>query len=170
MGVDIHMKLIDKYGTVLIDSLYDGRNSEWFDNLMNRGYDEEYDELPRMIGIPEVADDETAKAYSKENHGFYYGFSYIKTTDFIDWFNKYRPDISAGWVKTYDKWAYEHKGIIPNDVSRYLSEDNIIEDMHFIEIVNPYDPNRSVLDRLYEYDKNWQIDLKDTIIVYYFDC
>lgn len=170
MGVDIHMKLIDRYGTVLIDNLYDGRNREWFDNLMNRGSGEEYDELPRISGIPEVVDDETYEIYNKENHDYYYGFYHIKTTDFIDWFNKYRPDMSAGWVKTYDKWAYEHKGIVPDEVYRYLSKDDIIEEMHFIEIVNPYDPNRSVLDRLFEYDKSCPIDLKDTMIVYYFDC
>lgn len=170
MGVDIHMKLIDKYGNIVIEDLYDGRNPEWFDNLMNRGYGEEYDELPRISGIPEVVDDKTREIYNKENHGCYYGFYHMKMTDFVDWFNKYRPDMSAGWVRAYDAWAYEHKGVIP-DLYRYLDNEDIIEEMRFIEVVNPYDPNRLVMDRLVEYSNNnpW-VDLNGALIVYYFNC
>lgn len=163
MGVDIHTFIVNKDdGSIIKKDLYEGRNSEWFQDLQGRGYKFEYDELPTYIGIPEViTDGEIKEDYDTD---FLFGFNYITIKDFCDWFVKYRPDKDAGWITTYDKWRVENKGYYPEDnLKYYLDKDDRIEDMHFVEVVDKYDPSAYIYNQIK--------DLNDEdYFVYYFDC
>lgn len=111
MGRDIHIHVV-KDGKKLTDDLFDGRNSEWFDNMAGRGYDDEYDHLPVEYGMCPEADEDFK---SLENEQGYFDFRYIKVKDFIDWYNKYLPCLHAGYFSEYDIWRMKYKGYIPED-------------------------------------------------------
>lgn len=164
MGMDITMYIIDE-NKIIAEDIFPGRNRSWFDNMMGEGEDEEYNYLPAMRGIPAFAaklseDLDVEKLREK----FYFGFHSIKVCDYIEWYRTYKPDIDAGWVTTYDKWCWEHKCIMPEDVYHTLPEDARIEDWHFIEFYNDYDNARW----LFSYLVDNQIPA-NAYIVYYFD-
>ena len=163
MGVDIHMSII-KGNKFIKEDIFSGRNSEWFRNLQGEGWEDEYDHFPSCWGIPEDAPEKIKKAFDKSDDG-YYGFNYIEAGAFCEWFNKYRPDLKAGWVSTYDKWRMEKKGYIPEDPPHYLDPEDRIDDMHFIEYQDKYDCSLW----LYNYLLDNEI-YADAVIVYYFDC
>ena len=154
---------IVKQKECLAKEIFDGRNSEWFSNLQQDGWNNIYDHLPIQCGFSPDAPDEFEEKY-KDKLG-YYGFNYIKVSDFKEWFVKYRPDIDAGWVTTYEKWRIEKKGYVPEDLCHYLSEDDDIRDMHFVEVENKYDCSKW----LYDYLKDHDIP-NDATIWYCFDC
>ena len=104
MGRDIYMHIVEN-GCVLKRDIFEGRCSDWFDNLSNNGWDHSYDHLPVEYGISPESSEELKKEYNTEEG--YYDFRYIKVSDFLNWFEKYRPDIEAGWVTTYEKWLIE---------------------------------------------------------------
>lgn len=136
MGMDIHLFIV-KNKEYIAEDIFDGRNSTWFNNLQGRGYDEEYDSLPRNYGISDEAPEEWTHHY--EDKSSYFGHYYLNVKEFKDWFLKYRPDEDAGWVTRYEAWAYKHKGIEPEYLQKKLSHDDIIKDMKFIKITNKYD-------------------------------
>lgn len=171
MGVDIHMSLIRDDGKVLMKDVYDGRNSEWFNNLQDRGWDDEYSKLPYASGIPEFAPEFIKKDYAQEPGYGYYGFAHMNYQDYADWYAKYKPQLSAGWMSTYDKWRMENKAYVPEDVLHYIPEDANPADLHFVEFVNPYDPNTYVIERVDAYLAKHDEDNKHQVyLVYYFDC
>ena len=161
MGVDIHMHIIDKDGKVLAKEIFDGRNSDWFNNLQGCGWDEEYDYFPAYSGLPENCAKEI-KSFMGEIG--YYGFCDMTIRDYRNWFNKYRPDIKAGWVSTYDKWRMERKHYIPEDLPISLSPEDNKDDMHFVEYENIHDCSKW----LYNYLEKNDFPM-DAHIVYYFD-
>ena len=175
MGVDIHMYVVKK-GSVLESEIFDGRNSEWFNNLQGRGFDWEYDNLSIEWGIsPNAPSTDEFNSEELSDRG-YYGFHHISAKKFVEWFEKYRPDRQAGWVSTYDKWRIENKGYIPEDLPLYLDKEDNINDMHFIEYDNPYDCSKWLYDYLIEHYGKYvspsgkmEID-PDIDITYYFDC
>lgn len=135
MGMDIHMALV-KDKKYIAENIFDGRNSTWFNNMMGDGEDDVYDSLPSHYGYSEQTPEEYKNDYTME---WCFGFNYINVKDFKDWYLNHRPDEDAGWVTTYEKWTYETKGIKPNYLKCSLTKDDIIEDMHFITVVNKYD-------------------------------
>ena len=167
MGMDIHMSIIngDHY---LQRKIFDGRNSEWFNNLMNRGCDPEYEHIPTHFGIPEECPEDIKNDFKKPAGDGYFGFNYITVEDFCKWFEKYRPDLDAGWVSTYDKWRIEKKHYIPDYVPHELNEEDNKDDMHFIEIINYHDCSRWLYKKL-KNDLNKKKILPSSIIVFYFD-
>jgi hypothetical protein len=168
MGVDIHMHIISKEGKMKIENIFDGRDSEWFDNISGGDYHSEfYQNFPVRYGIPEAAPDSIKKDFDNKDEYCYYDFRYVNVGEFMDWFEETRPDIDAGWISTYDKWLYEKKKIVPRDLPHWLDEDCNPYDYHFIEVENPWDCSKW----LYEYidDRKTSIDPND-FIVYYFDC
>ena len=163
MGVDIHMYIV-KDKEIVADDIFDGRNTEWFNNLMQRGNNDEYDYLPVKWCISPMAPDDLKEKYKKEDG--YYGFHCMKVEDFMKWFNKYRPDKDAGWVTTYEKWAYENKGEYLEPSHYYPTNEEINpRDIHFIEVINYHDCSRW----LYKYIKENSIPM-DADITYWFDC
>lgn len=140
MGLDSHMYIV-KNKKYIKEDIFDGRNTEWFCNMMGDGNADEYDTLPIHYGISTQAPDE----YAKEFGDWCFGFNYIKVKDFKDWFEKTRPDKDAGWVARYDKWAYENKGIEPKEIYHYLSclDDEVDKsEFEFIEVENKWDCSR----------------------------
>lgn len=135
MGVDLHMNIY-KNQKLIAENIFDGRNSEWFNNLQyNRGNDPAYDHLAIHYGI---AGQVPLEYKDKFDFGFW-GFHWFTVKDFKDWFVNYRPDKDAGWVTLYDQWAYKNKSVVPESLKRALDKDDILEDMVFIEITNKYD-------------------------------
>ena len=171
MGMDIHIYLINKDAS-LVKSLYEGRNRDWFESLLGRGYGDEYQYLRThpMHDLPDgyILPTEIEKDYddSVDGNGCF-GFSWLYAKDYYEWFYKYRPDKRAGWVTTYEGWALKNKGQIPEDVKLRLDESDIVEDMVFVEYEDEWNPDRSVVDIIEEHkaEKN-----NDYYIVYYFDC
>jgi hypothetical protein len=162
MGKDIHLSILSAEGEILKQEIFDGRNSNWFDNMCGNGCDSEYDYLYIYYGFPENASEDFVKRY--EDEGSYFDRHYINVQDFYNWFLKYRPDLDAGWVSTYDKWRIEKKGYIPEDPIHYLEAKDNINDMHFVEFENKYDCSRW----LYNYLINNNIPASANI-VYCFD-
>ena len=96
---------------------------------------------------------------------YYFDHRSVKVHDFLDWFTTYHPEIEAGWVTTYDRWRIFNKGYIPENPQHYLHEDDVMEDMHFVEYENPYDCSKWLY--------NYLIDNKvpdEADITYWFDC
>ena len=81
MGMDIHMSIIngDHY---LQKEIFEGRNSEWFNNLMDRGNDPEYEYLPTHSGRPEECPEDIKDNYKLPAKEGYFGFNYITVEDF----------------------------------------------------------------------------------------
>lgn len=161
MGVDIHMSIINKNGEYIEKNVDDDRDYEWFDNLQGNG-DNLYDTFPYEYGIPENSPKDITEDY---NDNCYYGFHHILVKDFLNWVEKYKPEVDAKWVSTYDKWLYETKGIYPHGASRYLDEDMNTADYHFIEVVDKGDHTKWLYDKI----KNNENICEDDYIVYYFD-
>lgn len=154
---------IVKEKKALAKEIFDGRNSEWFSNLSGTSKDNEYDHLPKKYGFSDQCPDWMRKKYRSDSG--YYNFIYINVADFKNWFLKYRPDKDAGWVTTYDRWRIENKGYVPDYIEHYLSEEDNINDMHFVEVSNEYDCSLW----LYNYLNENEIP-NDATIWYCFDC
>ena len=163
MGMDIHMNIV-KDGKILFKDIFDGRNSEWFNNLMNNGWNDEYDHLPSHMGIPENCPKEIEDDFNLSANEGYFGFYYMTVKAFKNWFDNYRPDIKAGWASTYDKWRIEKKHYSPDELPIFLSKEDNKDDMHFIEYIDYYDCSRW----LYKYLKENEVP-DDCYISYYFD-
>lgn len=161
MGKDIHIHIVQNKEYIKKE-IFDGRNSEWFANLTRDGLDDCYDLLDIKYGLSPQAPEEIDKKSLTEDG--YFDFYYINVKEFKDWFQKYRPDIDAGWVTTYDKWRIENKGYVPEDICHYLSEDDNPADMHFIEIVNQYDCSAWLSTYLVDHEIDDNAD-----ITYWFD-
>ena len=68
MGRDIHMSIVNN-GEYIDKEIFDGRKSDWFDNLCGTGWDDVYDSLPVEYGIYEKAPEEAKENY-EENYFF----------------------------------------------------------------------------------------------------
>lgn len=161
MGMDIHLSILNTNGEYICKEIFNGRCSEWFNNLMRCGSDEDYQSLPVDYNLPENAPEDIVKDfYSKD----YFGFNHFTVGEFKKWFDKVRPDLDAGWVTTYDKWVFETKSRIPYSYYHELPIDANIHDFHFIAFDKEYDKSRW----LYSYLLDNAIN-DDYIIIYYFD-
>ena len=164
MGVDIHMFIVKdkKVAADIATDLFDNfRNYEWFNNISGDEDPGAYEYFDPDYGISNQAPDEIVK--ESFEFGCYDRYN-ISVKKFVEWFRKYRPDVDAGWVTTYEKWQYESYGKIPHEICHYLPEDANINDMHFIEMINQHEPARE----LYEYLMDTP-SLMDADIVYWFD-
>lgn len=160
MGMDIHLFIV-KNKQYIAKDIFDGRNREWFYNMMGEGNNDVYNNLSISYGVSNETPNEWNENFKKEDG--YFDSRFINVKAFKDWFNKYRPNVDAGWVSTYDKWAYETKNIEP-EVYYRLPKDVNINDMHFIEIENKWDCSKW----LYDYLIDNQID-DNAYIQYCFD-
>jgi hypothetical protein len=89
--------------------------------------------------------------------------------DFIDWFYKYKPHITAGWVTTYEAWNYKTKNIAPKDSYIYKPE-NDNGDYIFLEYEDTWDDcSKYIVENIEKLFKERKVSRSD-IIVYYFDC
>lgn len=161
MGVDITMSIV-KDKKIIKKDIFDGRNTEWFNNLQGRGIKEEYEYLPKSDYEKQAPDTmKLEKLYDLD----YYGFGCINVGDYKKWFYEYKPNYDAGWVTTYEKWKWDCKHIEPTEVYKELPKDINPADWHFIEFKIPYDCSSWLVRYLLENNIE-----DDAYIIYYFDC
>lgn len=165
MGVDIHMCIVTKDNYIVKDNIFEGeRDYRWFDNISNqeddlyRGFPFGYNEFPGM---------DISAIIPNYEELWYYNLRHINAQDFIDWCDKVRPWVDAGWVSTYEKFLYERKKIYPHDFCHYLSVDCNVADYHFIEIFDECDMTLRLYNLVNDLPPIY--DRKDLYIVYYFD-
>ena len=84
--------------------------------------------------------------------------------DYLKWFDKYCPDVHAGWVRVYDAWAYKKKDIYPSEYYNYLPDGCIEKDWTFLTWEDKYDCSRWLAEWLRENNIP-----DDAWIVYCFD-
>lgn len=160
------MRLVHKDGIMINDNMYDGRNSEWFDNLCGCGYDESYDNLQRYMNVdlPECASEED-KAECKE---YGYGARYITVENYMKWYYLCKPHKDAGWFTTYEMWKMDNKNWAPDfdTIKHSLNKDDNPADFIFTEVVNPYDCNTYIIKNL---PTAVETNPADYIIYFYFD-
>ena len=165
MGVDIHIFIVKKNKKA--KRIYEGvRCSEWFDDICGRGWHDEYGKLSIHKGISPFSDDEIKDDYENRRERYYYGFHYFNVGEFREWFVKYRPNIKAGWVTTYDNWRIKNNKWFPDedDLSHFMIPDVNPDDQFFIEYEDPYDMSANLYNLL---NDNKITD--DADITYYFD-
>ena len=170
MGIDIHMSLVKKStGFVIFDNLYDGRNSEWFNNLIGRGYDEVYSKLPWNIGCPDcITEGEGYEAWCKSAEYGAYGFQWIPVQKYIKWYEKYRPYVDAGYVTEWENWAYENGRYNPFDygIAHYIEDDANANHYIFREFINEDCPDIEVYKKITSLTEE---DLENCIIYMWLD-
>ena len=173
MGVDIHMFVI-KDNEILKDDMFDGRNSEWFNNLSGTSIsDPTYHELCRHSGWKNInCPEELYKEYCEPQEGdnicYFYGHTAIKVGDFLDWFYDYCPDKKAGYAPRYIAWLASEKNIMPSndDVRQYVSKAEIEEeDLVWFEYTDKYEPSIDIAEQI----NNFQCP-RDAWIIFCFDC
>ena len=147
------------------EDIFEGRNSEWFENISGRSaYTSSiYNDFP--ICRYDVSEQAPEDLIKREEKKFYFDFCSVKVKDFIDWYKKRRPDLEAGWITTYEKWQMDRQGVIPEEVRHTLDVNDNINDFHFVEFVNKYDCSKWLYDYLLENN----IDM-NAEITYWFDC
>lgn len=154
-GVDIVINIIDKDCNIIEKDIFDGRYNIWFDNLAGHGTNEVYNKLKIHYG--------KLKGLEYPDEEFYFNFRYFRVRNFRDWYIKYRPNISVGWVNTYTKWLIENREYYPDNIKLELPIDVNPADWHFIE----YKDKEDCSDWLYTYLHNNNID-EEAYVVYYF--
>ena len=171
MGMDMTMPIIGADGTVYTKDYNDGnRDYDWFEDLRDRGADEEYNYFPNRYGVPKkltLPDDIANTINNAEEYG-YFDINYVIVSEFKEWFEKYRPDRDAFWMSTKDKWLYENKHFYnPDRWYNIMPDESEIPraDIQFVEIEDIYNPSK----KLYDYLKENNIP-DDAYIIYYFDC
>ena len=147
MGMDIHMYLVHE-GKILKNDMFNGRNSDWFRDLIGDGWHDEYDHLPiKSYNVSDQAPEELKKEANEEG---FFDHRTVTVGAYANWFWKYRPDKHASWVTTYDKWRFENKNWHPNEDNEkhQLDPEDRIEDWHFIEWDDEYDLGRWLYDEV----------------------
>ena len=120
MGMDIHMKIV-KDKKVILDNVFEGRNREWFDDLMHQEY-EIYSFLPMKYGWDnEIVPQELIDQYND----WCFNFQMVKVGDFKSWYREKSPDYEAGFVPRYDAWQYEARKIYPPEIYKYWHKDEM---------------------------------------------
>ena len=160
MAMDIHTYICDEYGLVRYKDIWEGRNSNFFANLCGYGDNRIYENFPVKYGLSACAEDEISK--KEREHCF--DFRHTRVGDFIEWYEIYKPNVTAGWCSKFEAWLYKNKGIIPYNLTENLCEEDIIEDREFIEVNSDRDP--SVY--FYKFFKNHNVD-EDYFLNYFFD-
>lgn len=170
MGIDIHMRLIKKStGFVIFDNLYDGRNSEWFNNLIGRGYDEVYSKLWWNVGLPDcITEGIDYEVWRNPKDYGAYGFQWISVQEYIKWYEKYRPYVDAGYVTEWENWAYENGRYNPfnHGIAHYIADDVNADRFIFREFIDEYCPDTVVYNKITSLVNE---DLEDCIIYMWLD-
>lgn len=146
MGMDIHMSIV-KDNKIVAEDIFDGRNSEWFRNMQGEGNDIEYEYLPLCFGVSPQAPEVLKNEYNEE---YMFKQIYISVEKFKDWFSKYKPHLEAGWVRVYDKWAWDNKGIRFEEVRYTIPEGENPCEWCFVEYEKEYDCSHWLYDFLIE--------------------
>lgn len=166
MSVDITMKIVDKNGKTVVNNICEGiRNRIWFDNLSHCS-DRLYENFPVKYGLIDKLDD-VENTLKVAGH---YDFRYISLKDFLNWYNKTKPEIIAAWVRKYDAFLYTNKGIPVEDYSLYLPDDARIEDFVWLEFQRSDDFCYLIYKDIVSNLNISSLNLEEYYLIYYFDC
>ena len=167
MGTDIHIHLITN-GKFLLEDMFDGRNSLWFDKINNE--ENEYQYLNWQYNVEDIALPQSVLKEVAEGDYYCYGFKYVKISELLEWYDTYKPYIDAGWVRKIDAWRNRVKHIPLEDhtIYTYLDDDAIIEDWEFVEFPAPDDSMEYIVNQIKELIP-LNLDIDNTYLVVYFD-
>ena len=166
MGTDIHIHLIAN-GKFLLEDMFDGRNSFWFDKIHNE--EDEYRYLNWQYNVENIALPQSVLKEVEEGDFYCYGFKYVKLSELLEWYDTYKPYIDAGWVRKIDAWKYRVKHIpIEDNIYPYLDDDAIIEDWEFVEVPALDDCMEYVVNQIKELIP-LNLDIENSYLVVYFD-
>ena len=164
MGMDIWVHVVNKNGEYVKKDLFDGRNTTWFYKINDE--EDEYEYVPWIYDYNQdfVPSNVKENFNSKEYTG-YFGFKAVTVKDLLTWYDKYRPDLDAGWIRKFDKWQLTVKGIAPETVYHYFDNDMNINDWEWTEYIPKIDDCMEVIiKKLHDKDiKN------DDYVILYFD-
>lgn len=144
MGTDIHMSIVSK-GQYLVKEFFSGRNYSWFDKILHET--DEYSFLDWKYVSDNVDDEmnalipqECLDAFREHDYGVY-GLKYVKVLDLLTWFDTYKPNMTAGWVRKIDAWKHEEKNIplCEDAIYSFLDDGAIVEDWEFMTMPAPDD-------------------------------
>lgn len=115
MGADIHIHAFKRNEILATDMAHGMRNYEWFDALSGANptdFDESYIFFPdscNRIDVKEICPKMDEIIENDINSGGFYGLNIYSLRDLIVWAESYKPNLKAGWVTRWEKWAYENK-------------------------------------------------------------
>lgn len=163
MGMDIWIHVVNKNGKYVKKDLFDGRNRTWFCKI-----NDEEDEYAYVNWIYDYNADfvpaDIKKIFNSEEYTGYFGFKAVKVADLLKWYEKYRPDLDAGWIRKYDKWQLTVKGIVPEVVYHYFDNDMNTNDWEWTEYIPKADDFiKEVIKELHDN----KVKSDDFVIIYF---
>ena len=166
MGIDIHIKVVS-HEKIILDNMFDGRNYSWFSKIQNES--DEYAFLDWQYSAQDGFFPDGVSPAELDGKG-YYGFKYVSVPSLLEWFDTYKPDITAGWVRKIDAWKYRKKNmpIYEDSVYRYLEDGSITQDWEFMELPAPDDFMDYIVRMIRE--KVPAELIETSYLVIYFDC
>ena len=177
MGCDIHVDIVDKDGKYIVEEFIDWRNYAWFDRIHEK--EDDYSKLNWIYNVnSDFVPQDIKRDFNKKEVFGYYGFKAVSVADLIAWYNKYQPNIDAGWVTKYTAWKMNRKEYIPSEdeVWKNLSSVDIVEDMIFVEYETREDDMKDVIEKVKEVFPESEgygdcVDYPDDVyVIFYFDC
>lgn len=163
--VNIKMNIV-KNGEFIKRDIFTEKNPDWFNQIMGRDESFPFNTFPKHYGIsPMLPTEITMEGLRKEG---YYNFFFINVERYVTWYERYKPQVHAGWVTSYMKWLIETKHYIPNlkeELVPAFPQDSHSCDMKFIEYIDEDD----CFKWLYDYVLDNHIPF-DADIVYWFNC
>ena len=163
MGMDIWVNVVNKNGEYVKKDLFDGRNRTWFCKI-----NDEEDEYAYVNWIYEYdlgfVPTDVKEIFNSEEYTGYFGFKAVKVADLLNWYDRYRPDVDAGWIRKYEKWQWENKGIAPEGIYHYYDNEMNLNDWVWVENLPKEDECiKVVIDQI---DNN-QVNPNDYVIFYF---
>ena len=99
-----------------------------------------------------------------------YNFQWIPAKEYIDWYQKYRPYLDAGYLTEWENWAYEHNRYDPfkHEIRHYLADSDRKENYIFREIIDEGCPDIHVYEQITS-SLPYNEDIEDYIIYMWLD-
>ena len=176
MGMDIHVHIVDKDGGYIAKEIWDGRNRAWFAKINQE--EDEWDFVNWIYNYDaKFVPADIKKIFHSDEYSGYFGFKAVKVEDFVNWFEHYKPNITAGWMRKYDAWAMVHKHETPDYVSKYWDADEMdSNDWVFVENIPTADEYvKDIINTINDYSRLlkdnscWDGDWVEAYIIFYFD-
>lgn len=160
MGTDIHVMVV-KDGAFVIPEMDMARNYTWFGKIQH-----ENDEYTYLNWQYNLENDAIPPEVRKDIDNGCWGFKFCNVAEFVNWFEKYKPDLDAGWIRKREAWLLDNKGVIPYDYEYELPENCVIEDWEFREFPASGDFAEDIIT---EIKSRPFLDREHSYLVFYFD-
>ena len=163
MGMDIWIDVVNKNGEYVKKDLFDGRNTAWFMKINHE--EDEYEYVPWIYKYDaDFIPADVKENFQSEKYTGFFGFKAVKVADLLNWYDRYRPDVDAGWIRRYDKWKWENKAIAPDCIEHYFDDSMDTNDWVWVENLPKEDEFiKVIIDQI---DNN-QVNPNDYVIIYF---